>query len=46
VQKTNRSNDNVQKQIRSNPLVTDKSYLDVAGYSDNLLQKGEENDER
>jgi hypothetical protein len=22
---------------RSNPLVTDKSYLDVVGYSDNLL---------
>ena len=26
---------------RSNPLVTDKSYLDVVEYSDNLLQEGE-----
>jgi hypothetical protein len=26
---------------RSNPLVTDKSYLGVVGYSENSLQKGE-----
>ncbi len=26
---------------RSNPLVTDKSYLDVVEYSDNSLQEGE-----